>query len=114
VIAGGAPAGGPSGEPAPGASDSGAPDTAETPDAEVGDGDPQPVAGEPGSGSGDTATAPPPQVLSDEEIARRVEEKLPDGSLPPDQLEAARADLADEILTKSKQAASWATQAPTQ
>jgi hypothetical protein len=53
-------------------------------------------------------------VLSDAEIERRVEEQLPDGSLPPDQLEAARADLADDILTKSKQAASWATQAPPQ
>jgi hypothetical protein len=53
-------------------------------------------------------------VLSDAEIARRVEEQLPDGSLPPDQLEAARANLADDILEKSKQAASWATQAPPQ
>jgi hypothetical protein len=56
------------------------------------------------------APSGPPEVLSAEEIAERVEEKLPDGSLPPEQLEPAREALAQDILNKSTQAAGWARQ----
>ena len=64
-----------------------------------GDGD----AGSP-SGRGTQATVEG-GVLTPQEIARRVEKALPDGSLPPDELAAARKAQADLILQRSKTAA---------
>jgi hypothetical protein len=52
-----------------------------------------------------TPTADQAEVLSPEEIQRRVEKILPDGSMPEDQLAAAREAEAKRILERSKIAA---------
>jgi hypothetical protein len=69
----------------------------------------QPAPGEPAVHPQQPApSADDAQVLSADEIARRVEKILPDGSMPDDQLAVAREAEAKKILERSKIAAGLA------
>jgi len=97
--------------PTPSGADPGAQDDPSPRNQTASDDSPPALASDPGSTSAEDAPSEPPEVLSPSEIDRRVLAALPDGSLPPEQLEPAREALAEAILNKSTQAASWATQA---